>query len=65
MCLTFHPRFSKKVHILDWPVVLPPQGPSDSYKQNTKYTKFTLSWNMLSSFLFVVVLSDGEMFEWI
>lgn len=25
---TFHPRFSKNVESLDWPVVLPPQGPA-------------------------------------
>lgn len=30
--LTFHPRFSKNVHIRDWPVVLPPHGPVDINK---------------------------------
>jgi len=29
--LTFHPKFSKNVHSLDCPVVLPPQGPEKKY----------------------------------
>lgn len=36
--LTFHPRFSKKVHIRDWPVVLPPHGPIDKNKEETQRT---------------------------
>lgn len=36
--LTFHPRFSKNVHIRDWPVVLPPHGPV--YKSNSKSKAF-------------------------
>lgn len=33
--LTFHPKFSKNVHSLDCPVVLPPQGPK--FKQIVYY----------------------------
>lgn len=28
-CITFHPRFSKNVLNLIWPVVFPPQGPTN------------------------------------
>lgn len=33
MMLTFHPRFSKNVHIRDCPVVLPPHGPAIQGRQ--------------------------------
>lgn len=39
--LTFHPKFSKNVHNLDCPVVLPPHGPAiaqiESHLSETKH----------------------------
>lgn len=39
--LTFHPRFSKKVHKRAWPVVLPPHGPAR--KKNIYYSSLRQS----------------------
>lgn len=62
--LTFHPRFSKNVHIRDWPVVLPPHGPVDINKihyhpkKGIMYCIFSVNGKIRSSYILLFVFEE-------
>lgn len=50
---TFHPRFSKKVHNLAWPVVFPPHGPGIRQTRSLNWTvRFVYVWLWKTGFFY-------------